>query len=533
MAVLRNSSFNTIRIEGSLLSPDLLKRIVTSPEEVAGMNASDYNLASNERINEAINRSWNRLTTLWKAFQNAREQLPATDLGTRLTRDRWLLPLFQELGYGRLTVAKAQEIEGKIYPISHTWQNTPIHLLGFRLSLDRRTAGAAGAATMQPHSMVQEYLNRSDDHLWGIVSNGLILRILRDNSSIARQAYIEFDLETIMEGELYAEFVLMWLICHQSRFEAEKPVDCWLEQWCQSVQEEGSRVLDELRNGVMQAINLLGGGFLEHPANGTLREALRTGELDQNDYYRELLRLVYRLIFLCTAEDRDLLFARSVADKTRRKYDLYYSMKRLRVLAEKRRGTQHTDLYQQLKLVMGYLGTPGGCPALGLPALGSFLWSEHVIPHLLLCEISNRAFLESLRALTLHQDGSKRTRVDFRRLGAEELGSVYESLLELHPELHIEANHFELKEVSGSERKTTGSYYTNTSLINCLLDSALDPVLEEAVSQKDAEEAILQLKVCDPACGSRVIIMTTANSNDGDWLSSPLLEKQNMDWCAF
>jgi hypothetical protein len=37
----------------------------------------------------------------------------------------------------------------------------------------------------------------------------------------------------------------------------------------------------------------------------------------------------------------------------------------------------------------------------------------------------------------------------------------------------------------------------------------------------------------DPACGSRVIIMITADSNNGDWLSSPLLENKNMDWCAF
>ena len=39
--------------------------------------------------------------------------------------------------------------------------------------------------------------------------------------------------------------------------------------------------------------------------------------------------------------------------------------------------------------------------------------------------------------------------------------------------------------------------------------------------------------VLDPACGSRVIIMITADSNDGDWLSSPLLKNKNMDWCAF
>lgn len=49
----------------------------------------------------------------------------------------------------------------------------------------------------------------------------------------------------------------------------------------------------------------------------------------------------------------------------------------------------------------------------------------------------------------------------------------------------------------------------------------------------ELRDKMASLKFLDPAAGSRVIIMITADSNDGDWLSSPLLEKQNMDWCAF
>jgi len=79
---------------------------------------------------------------------------------------------------------------------------------------------------------------------------------------------------------------------------------------------------------------------------------------------------------------------------------------------------------------------------------------------------------------------------------------VYESLLELHPEVGTDAATFELQTASGHERKTTGSYYTPTSLIQCLLETALDPVLDEAGRKPDAERAILSLKVCDPACGS-------------------------------
>jgi hypothetical protein len=128
---------------------------------------------------------------------------------------------------------------------------------------------------------VQEFLNRSDDHLWGFVSNGLRLRILRDNISLTRQAFVEFDLEGMMEGEVYADFVLLWLLCHQSRVETDKPEECWLERWARAAQEQGTRALDRLRDGVEQAIKALGRGFLAHPANAALRGNLRSGELDK------------------------------------------------------------------------------------------------------------------------------------------------------------------------------------------------------------------------------------------------------------
>lgn len=158
---------------------------------------------------------------VWTSFKGAIAKLSEGDLGITTTRERWLLPLFQELGYGRLISTKGLEVKGKSYPISHGWQHTPIHLVGCRVDLDHRTPGVAGAARSSPHSLVQELLNRSGQHLWAFVSNGLRLRILRDNVSLVRQAYVEFDLEAMMNGEVYADFVLLWLLCHQSRVEAE------------------------------------------------------------------------------------------------------------------------------------------------------------------------------------------------------------------------------------------------------------------------------------------------------------------------
>jgi hypothetical protein len=160
---------------------------------------------------------------------------------------------------------------------------------------------------------------------------------------------------------------------------------------------------------------------------------------------------------------------------------------------------------------MEKLGSDAGCPELGLPALGSFLFSKEALPNLEGCEIANHDLLNAVRALAFTDDRGVRRQVDYKNLGSEELGSVYESLLELHPELNIDAATFSLSTTSGNERKTSGSYYTPTSLINSLLDSALEPVLDEAAKQKDAEAALLNLKICDPACGSGHFLIAAAH----------------------
>ena len=510
MRTKTRDTFTTIRTEGAILPPDLLARISDGDKDLGGLRREDYHL-SGEELNEAISRSWNRLLGVWTAFDDRRETLPEGEPETGMTRERWLLPLFEELRYGRLRTTRAVEIEGKSYPVSHDWYGTPIHLVGFRTDLDRRTPGVAGAARVSPHSLVQELLNRSEDRLWAFLSNGLRLRILRDNVSLTRQAYVEFDLEAMMDGEVYPDFVLLWLLCHQSRVEADRPEECWLEKWSHAAAEQGTRALEGLRVGVEEAIRSLGAGFLAHRANDELRSKLRSGDLLAQDYYRQLLRAVYRMLFLFVAEDRGLLLDPDADPKAAGRYTDYYSTARLRQLAEKRVGTRHSDLYRGLSLVMEKLGDERGLPELGLPALGGFLFDEAAVPDLIGCEISNRDLLDAVRALSLVEYDGTRRPVDYKNLGAEELGSVYESLLELHPVLDTSAGTFALEAVSGNERKTTGSYYTPDSLVNSLLDTALDPVLDEATREPDPEAAILDLKVCDPACGSGHFLIAAAH----------------------
>jgi len=519
MQTFHRSPFLTIHTEGALLPVDLLQRILAGDKGLPGLTPEDYHL-SGEKVNEAINRAWNHLQGAWAAFQTSRGRLKEGDLGTTLTRERWLLPLFQELGYGRLQTAKAIEIEGKSYAISHTWGTaelpTPIHLVGCGVDIEKRHAGVSGASKSSPHSLMQELLNRDETRHWGLISNGLRLRVLRDNASLTRQAFLEFDLEAMFGGEIYADFAVLWLVCHQSRLEGDKPEAQWLERWSQIAQEQGTRALEGLRSGVEEAIVALGQGFLSHPANQALRQQLKSGELERQQYFRQLLRLVYRLIFLFVAEDRDLLLLPDAAPEAKGRYLKFYSTARLRRLAVRQRGGRHPNLWQGLKLLTDLLAgnIPGG-REIGLPVLGGFLFSHKALPDLEAAQVDNQALLNAVRSLAFTQEKNSRRAVDYKNLGSEELGSVYESLLELQPILNVEAGTFQLTTAAGNERKTSGSYYTNVGLIKITLDSALDPVIDQAIERAGSSiemqiAALLALKVCDPASGSGHFLIAAA-----------------------
>lgn len=509
MRTRSQTGFAALTTEGAILPADLLRRISEGDASLGGFDPSAFHLPAGERLSEAISRAWSRLQGSWAAFKSARERLPEADAGTTLTRERWLLPLFQELGYGRLTPAKPITLGEKSYAISHGWQHAPLHLVSFRLDLDKRQQGAAGASKSSPHSLVQELLNRSDEYLWGFVTNGLRLRILRDNASLSRQAFVEFDLEAIFDGELYADFALLWLLCHQSRVESDGSEPCWLEKWSKAAKQQGTRALDRLRTGVEEAIAALGTGLLVHPANGRLRDRLQSGALDLQDLYRELLRHVYRLLFLFVAEDRGLLHPPGASAAPRERYTRFFSTQRLRQTALRLRGGRHSDLFASHRLVIGWLGSAVGQPELGLPALGSLLFSTGAVPETGSCEIANREFLAAVRALAFTVDAGVRRAVDYRNLGAEELGSVYESLLDLHPRVEVEAGRFELTH-GGTERRATGSHYTPTPVTKTVLDFALDPAIAECLKQLDPEKALLSLRVLDPACGSGHFLIAAA-----------------------
>ncbi|MGH3624129.1 MAG: Eco57I restriction-modification methylase domain-containing protein, partial [Sciscionella sp.] len=517
----RRSPFPALRVAGGLLPNDLFAR-VSEDSSLPGRAPADYGFGHRRTVREAASRAFEDLTKEWQALRREREQ------GRTGTRD-WLRAIYAELGYGPLEAAPpgGLVVEDKPFKVSHVWQHVPVHWLPWATDLDRRTKGIAGAADAAPQSMAQELLNRSDAHLYAMLSNGQKLRLLRDSRSLAGSAYVEFDLELIFTEQLFPDFLLLFRLLHASRFElrdSAAPASCWLETWRNTVIAQGERALDRLRGGVQQAINTLGTGFLRHPANGDLRRRLAEGSLGGSDYKRAVLRLVYRLLFWFVAEDREVLLDPDAPTAAHTRYRNYFSALRLRERARRGGADQHDDLWEMVRLVFVALGTEEGRPELALPGIGGIFErvtrnaaGDPVLPSvpdeldepLEGMRLTNEALIVAVRHLAVVDSGGQRRPVDFLNLDSEELGSVYESLLELHPSYDPAEQTFTLTEGAGNERKTTGSYYTPSSLTEALLDSALDPVLDDAVRSAGSPgdvsstvDALLNVTVCDPACGS-------------------------------
>ena len=521
MASARASrGFTALKIEGGILPPEFLHAVATL--EAPHQTGADYGLSKSLAIKEELARYWRIANDLYGRYS---ERRPRRDLtAPQVDVEEWLVPLLRSLlGYDDLTAADSVVLEDRVFRLTHRACEgaVPLLLVTHDFDLDKADPRLGHDGRRQaPHGMMQEYLNAEDAALWGMVSNGSKLRILRDNPSLTRPSYIEADLDLVFAEELYPDFAALWLTAHSSRLRPldDKPSSCIIESWRAKAQETGERVRENLRDGVTDALRQFGNGFLHHPANTDLREALETGALSSERYFQQLLRLVYRLLFLFTAEERNLLHASDATDEQRALFANGYALSGLRERALRRRHYDgNRDLWQGLQITFGALAK--GARGLGLPPLGG-LFRDGECPDLDGAAIANEHLLEAVRTLAFFRSGNSLARVNYRDMDTEELGSVYESLLELRPAIDVDASPWAFafiggangERAKGSERKLTGSYYTPPSLVSELIKSTLDPVITDAVKARpeDPRAAILDLKVVDPACGSGHFLLAAA-----------------------
>ncbi len=485
--------FPSIDIQGSILSADLLGKIRS--EQATFQQGKDFNPDfTNARLKDEISLAWQEAKGQWAIFKSKLARVKEGETGTTETRNFWISPILTNLGYNLTYNRQSEELNGKSFPIGYrdsNRDNFPVYMGGYHESLDKRPENKQ--LRVSPHAMLQEYLNYSE-HLYGLVTNGRQLRLLRDASRITRLSYVEFNLEKIMEEDLYSDFVIFYRVLHASRMPAKMDggAESIIEKYHQEGLEAGSTIRSKLGEAVKGAILKLANGFLNHTANTGLRTALEEGRLNPDEYYRHQLRVVYRLLFLFVIEERNLVYAENKTADTKRFaqiYFKYYSLLRLRKLAAKLPppdADRNYDLWMSLVNTFALFEQKEMGEKLGIMALQGDLFGYDAIAgshyDLHRCYLSNAVLLQIIRSLGYFENDNKALiAVNYGGLDVEEFGSVYEGLLELK---------LDFRKIEGSEnyavdwkRLTTGrefqSHYSPEELVQPLIKHSLDYLIEE------------------------------------------------------
>lgn len=504
----RRGEESALRLEGGLFGPEFLALLEKGA--VPFQTPRDFGLPRGRSLQEEIAEAYREAKTLYTLFRARLERALGTEAEGEVTRERWVRPFLSLLGY-RLDYRGHAEAGGRKYEILYRADEgeeaPPVHVVPWGQDLSRATRRGRS-----PHGLLQDYLNASE-HLWGLVTNGRVLRLLRKTPFVRRQAYLEVDLEALMEEDRFGEFALVYRLLHRSRLprDAATAHEAPVERYHLMAVEQGERVREGLREAVEGFLQELGTGFLRGPMGEELAR-------DPKALYHDLLRLAYRVLFLLVAEARGVLGGNEV-------YREAFGVHRLLRLSEKREAyTEDPDLWLGLKTLFELLRNPGlqvnGAPAaeaLGLSVLNSGLFGERLRLEEAPFSVENRHLLGAFRRLALFYDPEARAlkRVNYAALDVEELGSVYESLLDHSPQVVWEEGGWAFRFARGSERKRTGSYYTPETLVDLVLKEALDPVVEARLKAagddpKAQEAALLSLKVLDPAAGSGHFLLGAA-----------------------
>ena len=524
--------YTSIHIYGHLLSDDILASIAKDNNFV-GNRDQDFGVDS--RITSVIDYVWSSLRNDWRFFKE--RSLTNDPYGTRRSRDL-MERLFSNLGYEYTLQRSYISINDRTYDITYICEslgNLPIIVVGDktgnaeidtldRCSLDFRAKG--DRQKKSPHATMLEYLNNTEN-IYGIVSNGQTIRLIRNSGQLVKLTYIEFDIRRMLEEDKYTEFCLLFRILHSSRFKITGDNACIFENWFNMSIASGNRIRDGLSDAVKKTMEIIGQAAIRGDGEGnkSLRRALSNNDYSVQSFNKELIHFIYRLLFLFIIEERKLVYQLpNVSDSEYERlcqlqdiYKKYYAASRFRGLSELKylQNSRHHDFWESLMDTFKLFESSGFGEKLGIKPLGGILFGDDTLHFLKNCVINNEQFLRAFQYLNEFTDrNNNRVKINYSSLDVEEFGSVYEGILEMKPDLNVSS--WDFGYVSGLDRNSTSSYYTRPDLVQSLIRTTLEPVIKEKIDKYQTKEeqikALLSMKVCDAACGSGHIVLAMART---------------------
>ncbi|MHA1684753.1 MAG: Eco57I restriction-modification methylase domain-containing protein [Promethearchaeota archaeon] len=454
---------------------------------------------------------WDEITT--KIDEFSRDELAS----------KWLMPFFNELGHnlepfnGVMETDIDDDSPFKSFRVTH--HNKGIKALFFQIvnpNEDLNSSIDSNPQRKTHHDTCQQFVNLHQDVKWLLLSNGRILRALTKYYYSYSKGYVEFDLENIFANRDIQEFNLMYSLLHVSRFKKVDGEDkLLLDAFQEESLKEGVKVGDSLRDNVHDAIELLGDELIHQ--NPIFKDLTLDGKVDLNEYYAELLRIIYRIFFILYAEQRDMLPGAGSL------YFEQFSLSTLRMMAEKPlKKDPSCDLWKRMFLTFKLV--KDGNPFLEIPCYDGRLFDDEIIPIIKTNELmlSNELLLKVIKLLTTTAEKNIRQRINFLEISEEEIGAIYESLLDFKPFVS-ESSQFQLIYTT-TDRKSTGSYYTPKELIDILIKTTLQQLVKDRLkdagdSKSQREKVLLDIKVCDPACGGGTFLLSAL-----DYLGEKLAE---------
>ena len=399
----------------------------------------------------------------------------------------------------------------------------------FGLPLDARDSSDRVQAGT-PHGQLLRYLSTADIESdgkirWGFLTNGRLWRLYDHRSRPRASGYYEADLQQILDADDDDALRTFFLLFRREAFTLRPgSTTTFLE----SAIAEGRRYEEQIAQDLS--------GVVFERVFPDLVQALADASGEELDKVRQAaLVFLYRLLFVLYAEDRGLLPVNDV------RYDDYGLRKRVRDDISRRMDDKDTfssvagNYYNRLIELFRMIDK--GDPSIGLPPYNGGLFASEAAALLERVRLPDSEVAPIIYGLShtplAHGPRSGRRFVNYRDMSVQQLGSIYERLLERQPVLD-EAGRIDIRP-NPYARKDSGSFYTPQELVDLIVDHTLKPLVEErlqAFEEKsrqlaserrpkpdrravllplDPAEAVLDLKVLDPAMGSGHFLVTAVD----------------------